>query len=65
MLLELVTLNVESKDHNKKSGLTKEDGKLLKGALTFKVCARRSTLRSATVGARLLEGPHRGTTLRA
>ena len=36
MLLELVTLNVESTDHAAKSGLTKEDGKLLKGALTFK-----------------------------
>jgi len=36
MLLELVTLNVESSDHAKKSGLTQEDGRLLKGALTFK-----------------------------
>lgn len=36
MLLELVTLNVESDEHSKQSGLTKEDGKLLKGALTFK-----------------------------
>ena len=36
MLLELVTLNVDSDEHAKQSGLTKEDGKLLKGALTFK-----------------------------
>jgi metal transporter CNNM len=36
MLLELVTLNVDSKDHAAKSGLTQEDGRLLKGALTFK-----------------------------
>ena len=36
MLLQLVNLNVESADHNKKSGLTKDDHKLLKGALTFK-----------------------------
>lgn len=35
-LLELVTLNVDSEAHAKESGLTKEDGKLLKGALTFK-----------------------------
>ena len=36
MLLELVTLNIESAAHQKQSGLTREDGKLLKGALTFK-----------------------------
>ena len=36
MLLELVELNVEDTAHSKSSGLTKDDGKLLKGALTFK-----------------------------
>ena len=36
MLLELVHLNLESEHHQKKTGLTTEDGKLLKGALTFK-----------------------------
>ena len=36
MLHELVTLNIESAEHQKKSGLTREDGKLLKGALTFR-----------------------------
>lgn len=36
MLLELVSLNVDDEEHAKQSGLTKEDGKLLKGALTFK-----------------------------
>jgi len=36
MLLQLVNLNVNDAEHSKKSGLTIEDGKLLKGALTFK-----------------------------
>lgn len=35
-LLELVKLNVESSEHAKASGLTKADGRLLGGALTFK-----------------------------
>lgn len=35
-LLELVKLNVESAEHAKASGLTKADGRLLGGALTFK-----------------------------
>ena len=36
MLLELVNINLEDEERTKKSGLTVEDGKLLKGALTFK-----------------------------
>ena len=35
-LLELIKLNVNSPEHAKESGLTKADGRLLGGALTFK-----------------------------
>ena len=35
-LIELIKLNVESAVHARASGLTKADGKLLGGALTFK-----------------------------
>ena len=35
-LLSLIELNVHDEEHAKQSGLTVEDGKLLKGALTFR-----------------------------
>ena len=38
-LFELIKLNVESAVHSKESGLTKADGRLLGGALTFKETA--------------------------
>ena len=51
MLLELVTLNVDSEEHAKKSGMTVEDGKVCMHAYTClhaygedgKVCTHRTT----------------------
>ena len=37
--LSLIRLNVDDEDHRQQSGLTVEDGKILKGALTFRHCA--------------------------